>query len=318
MPVKKTIIPLLFFLLLISPSPGLCTILSFKAQPLVTGEKIFLADIATIEQGKSTLDRLDNILVAAAPAPGGTKELITASIVKKIQHQLNKEQIDWQGPDIITVTRQAIRLEKEDLHQIIAEFIQDNRGQLPEGKIQFASSRAPSALLLPYGKVTWEVKYSRPSLAKNSDFTIHFLVDDKPTKKCTVRGKIEVLRPVAIARETIRRGTILTQGHFRMAPENILEIDHPIYDPHKLIGMQTVRTLRGGHFIEYDDLAIPPVITKGELVKILAGKGNLKISTSGVARNSGALGDVIRVKNINSNKLIYAKVSSPGIVSVEF
>jgi flagella basal body P-ring formation protein FlgA len=54
------------------------------------------------------------------------------------------------------------------------------------------------------------------------------------------------------------------------------------------------------------------------MVKIFARKGVLQLSTSGIAKADGRLGENIPVKNIGSNKIIHCRVDGPGVVSVEF
>ena len=59
-------------------------------------------------------------------------------------------------------------------------------------------------------------------------------------------------------------------------------------------------------------------IKEGDLVSIFARKGALNLSTKGLAKTDGRLGETIQVKNISSNKVIHCRVDGPGIVSVEF
>ncbi|MHB1379870.1 MAG: flagella basal body P-ring formation protein FlgA [Desulfurivibrionaceae bacterium] len=44
----------------------------------------------------------------------------------------------------------------------------------------------------------------------------------------------------------------------------------------------------------------------------------MKITAPGEARNSGALGEMIRVKNLTSRREIHARVTGVGLVEAEF
>ena len=63
-------------------------------------------------------------------------------------------------------------------------------------------------------------------------------------------------------------------------------------------------------------LDIPPVIDMGALVTLVYRSGGIEATASGVAIESGALGDEIRVRNDSSRKIILGKVLEPGIVGV--
>jgi len=53
-------------------------------------------------------------------------------------------------------------------------------------------------------------------------------------------------------------------------------------------------------------------------VKVVASNEGIEASTSGEALGDGQPGDVIRVRNTRSGKVIDAKVIEPGVVSSTF
>jgi flagella basal body P-ring formation protein FlgA len=57
-------------------------------------------------------------------------------------------------------------------------------------------------------------------------------------------------------------------------------------------------------------------VTKGNLVTIEMRNAGMSLSTQGKALEEGSLGDVIRVTNISSNKIIEAKVNGTNRVDV--
>ena len=54
------------------------------------------------------------------------------------------------------------------------------------------------------------------------------------------------------------------------------------------------------------------------MVTILADSGQIHVSVPGKARSAGALGDIIKVKNMLSRREIYAKIINQDEVQVEF
>lgn len=311
---SHSIFILLFF---VAPVSATLTV-TFAQQATVTGDKIMLGDIARISPTEESGQTLSQLNIANAPAPGKSKTLQTPSVITSLRNNPHASDVHWAGTREVVVHRQAIKITDDQLYQIIAEFLAENKEKIPSGDIRFTSMRAPSELFLPFGKLSWRVTPSRPNIIDSSSFSVFFKVDGKPANNCTVRGRIEVLTDIAVAAETIRKGTVIKAEQITMKRKNIVTADHPVYKPKNVIGMQAARTIGAGKVVEQNHITVPPVIEAGDLVKVIAGKGQLRISTKGVARSPGIIGDTIRVKNMRSNKLIYARVEGPGMVSVEF
>jgi flagella basal body P-ring formation protein FlgA len=60
------------------------------------------------------------------------------------------------------------------------------------------------------------------------------------------------------------------------------------------------------------------MVRKGSIVKIMAENGSLLVTTIGLSEDNGGQGDIIKVKNLTSNKIVYAKVIDQALVRVDF
>ena len=291
---------------------------NFQANANVAGPKIVLADIAVIKPGGSEAEAIGQLPVAAAPAPGKKKELSTVSVITSLRNRPEVADVDWQGSQTIVVQRKSNTLNKEQLQQIIAAYLKENSAKLPKTEIRFTANRAPEELTLPAGQLSWKVTPSRPGILGSTSFSIAFFVDGKPAGNCVVRGKLESIAEIAVAAVDLRKGDMLTEKSIIMQQRDIGGLDTPFTSGQQLTGMQTARTITAGTPIEQEHIISPPVIKDGEMVKILARQGALQLSTNGLAKGEGRLGENIQVKNISSNKVIHGRVDGPGIVSVEF
>jgi flagella basal body P-ring formation protein FlgA len=63
---------------------------------------------------------------------------------------------------------------------------------------------------------------------------------------------------------------------------------------------------------------VPPLIRRGDVVRIIAESNTFRISTKGEAKEDGGKGERIRLVNLRSKKNIYAEVVDPGTVRVQF
>jgi flagella basal body P-ring formation protein FlgA len=84
----------------------------------------------------------------------------------------------------------------------------------------------------------------------------------------------------------------------------------------QVVGKLAKRNIGKGKVITPADLKQAKLVYKGERVIISAVGKSLKVSMKGVAVNSGSVGEIIRVKNLSSSRIIEAKVVARGKVQV--
>jgi flagella basal body P-ring formation protein FlgA len=290
----------------------------FKANATVAGPRIVLADIAVIKPAGAETTEIGQLPVASAPAPGKSKELYTVTVINSLRNRPEVADVDWQGSQTIVVERKSNILRQEQLQEIITVFLKENTVKLPQTEVRFTSIRAPEALTLPAGKLSWKVTPSRPGIMGSNSFSIALFVDGKPAGTCVVRGRLEAVAEVVTAAATLHKGDLITDSNIVLQRQDIGGTDNPIMAKEEILGKQVARTVNAGVILKREHIVLPPVIKEGEMVKILAQKGALHIATSGIAKSDGRLGETIPVKNISSNKIIHCRVDGPGMVSVEF
>ena len=136
--------------------------------------------------------------------------------------------------------------------------------------------------------------------------------------KAASRTETETLALVVVASEKLNRGTLITQEHLMTRVENIAKLNNPCLDPGTVIGKRLKRCVDINRVISEDDLEMPVLIERRQIVTMLLEKGALQISTRGMALANGKLGDAIMVKNLKSNREVLCRVTGPGMTMVEF
>jgi len=290
---------------------------SFQANASVTAAKIVLADIAVIKPTGSAADAIGQLPVAAAPAPGKTKQLSTVSVITSLRNRPEVADVDWQGSQSIVVERKGNQISQEQMQQIVTDYLLENSAKL-QAQVEFTAVRSPQLLVLPAGQLSWKVTPSNPNIIGSSSFSIFFTVDGKPAGNCVVRGRLNTFSDILTAVKTLHKGDVIKEEHLALQRQNLAGLEDPFQDQELIIGMQVARTVNAGKPLTQKDIVSPPIIKDGEMIKIFARKGTLLLSTSGIAQSDGRLGETIKVKNISSNKLIHCRVDGPGIVSVDF
>mgnify|MGYP001825038479 FL=1 len=94
--------------------------------------------------------------------------------------------------------------------------------------------------------------------------------------------------------------------------------DGVITDPGAVLGKRTRRAIGTQTPLRADLIELPPLVKRGDLVVIIAESNGLKITTLGQVKKRGRLGDRIPVANMDSKKILYARVIDSNTVKVDF
>lgn len=134
-----------------------------------------------------------------------------------------------------------------------------------------------------------------------------------------VSSEIRYTLPVIKSQRVIERGETLTRDALKQEETDITRqrrgFFHQVDD---VEGLSAKRRLRPNQLLTPELVDAPLMVKRGDGVKIIANKDGIAASMSGEALANGAKNDVIRVKNVTSNKIIDAKVIDNGIVTSTF
>ena len=84
----------------------------------------------------------------------------------------------------------------------------------------------------------------------------------------------------------------------------------------QVVGMQARRNLGSGVLIRNSDVVKPTLIRQNDSVSIIYNQSNIKLRTIGVALQSGAMGDNIKVKNESTGIVVHGCVKGKNLVEV--
>lgn len=291
--------------------------ITFKQNGSVEGSVIKLGDIASFDEETEMAKALATQVVGQAPAPG-EKVLLRSQNIRHYflaNHSIPQD-TRWKGSPTVSVLRDGVVIGPDRVQTIIAEYIQANTIHLPAAEIRFIPASLPLPFNLPKGHLSHEVIPSNPSILGSSRFSIIFRVDNKVVKNMSVRGQLEALAQVIVTASPLKKGQIIVPQMLTAAIMDISKVADAGLDPENFIGKKLKRSLRTGSPILTSMVEALPIIRRGERVKIVVNSGNLLLTATGLAHSDGKQDQMIRVQNINSNKMVYCRVAAPGLVEV--
>ncbi|MBK5513398.1 MULTISPECIES: flagellar basal body P-ring formation chaperone FlgA [unclassified Pseudomonas] len=132
-----------------------------------------------------------------------------------------------------------------------------------------------------------------------------------------VPAQVHLFREVVTTTRPLRRAGIIEPGDVVLRERDISLINQGYFTSvDQAIGQKLTRQTVGDQVITLVHLEQAEVVRKGDQVVITARSGTLSVRMPGEALSNGGLAEQIRVKNLNSMRVIKAQVTAPGQVEV--
>ncbi|WP_051555263.1 flagellar basal body P-ring formation chaperone FlgA [Legionella fairfieldensis] len=129
--------------------------------------------------------------------------------------------------------------------------------------------------------------------------------------------KITLQRNVLVAKHLLSKGTQITDNDLEKEKKDLSQLKSGYFTKKSdVIGQLCKHPIGEGSVLTLYDLQTAPLVHKGEQVSIQAINEMINVSMNGIALSDGALGDLIKVQNLSSKKIIEAQVSGNQLVKV--
>lgn len=122
---------------------------------------------------------------------------------------------------------------------------------------------------------------------------------------------------VPVLNRNVKIGDVLTSGMLSVEKRQILNATDTVQNINAVSGMQAARYLTAGQVLQFSDLKREQVLKRGQIVKAIVGGDEFEVSITAEAQETGSIGDVVKVKNLDSQKVFAAKVVDRGVVRIE-
>ncbi|MBA1242103.1 flagellar basal body P-ring formation chaperone FlgA [Pseudomonas japonica] len=132
-----------------------------------------------------------------------------------------------------------------------------------------------------------------------------------------VPATVKLYREVVVATRPLKRDTVIADGDVALKERDVGQLNQgflPSLD--QAIGQRVVRPTVMDQVIAPVQIEQPEVIRKGDQVVITARAGTLAVRMPGEALSNGGMNEQIRVRNLNSQRVVKARVTGPAQVEV--
>ena len=172
---------------------------------------------------------------------------------------------------------------------------------------------------LPAGRVSFEVLApERWEGYGSTSIALIVRVDDQVKRNLTVPVEVEALAEMVVATRTLERGEVIEASDLTLTRRDLAHVQGRfLRSPDEAIGLRVKNALRANSPLRADFLERVPIIKSGQMVTIVVENEAVKITASGKAKGSGAIGDMIMVQNLSSQKDLAARVVDATTVRVD-
>ena len=194
------------------------------------------------------------------------------------------------------------RLGKERADVVVSKFKVSGNRPVASGKISIQLFQKNSVKLEGYVKLVAVIS-----------------VDGVVRKKVKLSGWVDVFESIVCAARNLKRKDIIKADDVYLARRNISHGSaNYLIDIGKVTGLMAKHSIKADKSIKEWMLEKSPVVSKGDLVTILAESSGLRITVPGKVLMKGFAGELVKVQNLMSKRKIYAKIVNPSTVMVDF
>ena len=140
--------------------------------------------------------------------------------------------------------------------------------------------------------------------------------DNKPWS-LYVPVSVKNYKEVAILRHAVIRNTIISENDIVLEKRNINRLTSSYFDTaEQLLGKVITQNLSAGSVLTKHHVKSPLAVKRGQSVTLIARNSVIEVRMKGVAMSKGAIGERIKVKNTNSERIIEGVIIDKDLISV--
>jgi flagella basal body P-ring formation protein FlgA len=293
--------------------------LTLKTAALVDGESVRLGDVAELK-GNDVHGAILETEVGRSPRPGQTRFVSADYIrIRLRQAGFDTDTMTFKGPQDVKVSRPSASMPVGRIRTAVETAI---RSRMPWNieDTTISDIQFDETVQLPIGRLTYRIVPNRhEDYLGTTILALHLFVNGEPVRKLWVNATITVMGDVVTVVRPLGRNQHLRMEDIRVERRDLTGLgSETIRSVEEVLGNRTTRMIYPGTVLQASMIDQPPVVKRGDIVKIIVETGPMTITATGIVKQQGRKGEMVRVANTDSNRVILARVVGPDAVSVDF
>ncbi len=281
-----------------------------RSNVLVDGDTVKLGDVF------DGAGELSERVIANAPRPGQML-VLEADWLYRVARAYR---VSWRPSsrlDRATVERRSQIIEPDQIHKAVTDALRQKHTDL--GEIEIEMDNRTMRLFLPFNMPARIEAQSISYDSLNKRFSARVVApDDRPgAVRTTITGYAYPVIDIPTLSRRMNRDEIIHDRDIEWKTVRAVSVDtQTITDIESLVGLSPRRPITPDRAVKENEVQAPILVTRGKPVTIALTTPTMQLTAMGKALQNGASGDVVRVQNVNSGKIISAVVVGDKRVAV--
>ena len=285
---------------------------SLKPTVTVTNDLVRIADL--VEQAGELAD------VAIFRAPDlGTTGSVPVARVREALRPYGLDDVDAAGLTEVVVTRPSRAITVKEIEsRILQALAQRGLGTVDNLKLNIDQSlrtihvEAGATAELQVVHLTVDPYGSRFGVVL--DIPGSAILRRTPLR---LSGRVTETAEATVLTRSLQRGAIIRPSDFAIERRPRVEVSKDdISQPASLVGLAARRPMRAGHVLRHADVMKPELVKRNDTVTLMYEYPGILLTVRGQATESGAEGDLVAVRNLQSKRTVHGTVTGTGQVTV--
>jgi flagella basal body P-ring formation protein FlgA len=289
----------------------------------IKSDTISLGEVSIIwgsPRGGGLQAKAGKILLGRILVPGQKVVIDRTMVLSRLAcNGIPVSKVTLTGAENITISRRHKIIKGSEFVDIASEFLKENP---PPGSVcQWEAIRKPKDLVVPEKSkdIRLSARFAKSSAKNQAKVQIVVLEDGKQIEECEVTFRLKYKCHSAVTLVDIPAGEVISSKNVKIE-NGVANFPEPV-DWRPPYGMVTKRTVPANTVLEPHMVApvkAAVVIERNQNVVIRVERPLLVVTAVGKALNDGRVGEYIKVRNVNSQRIILVKVNEDGTVEPIF
>jgi flagella basal body P-ring formation protein FlgA len=297
---------LLFFVIFLAHAPLMAAI-TLREEAVVSEAFIRLGDIAA-----TGTQELRELRIGYSPRAGNALVLKRADVQRIVARLKPELRVRVEGPERVTVRRGPLeqlelRLVRQSAERALKQGLTE---RYPRFEVH-SSEPEEKTIAVPAGAV--EIKSRAPlRIPSTGRVTVwtDVLINGGHYQSIPLSFTVRAYQPALVARRALRAGEALVAADFEVRETHV----EGIAADTDLKSLRLRQPLGAGSVLAAQHVAQARGVTRHQPVVVRVAFGSVALETTALASGDGKLGEVIRVRNPETNQTYPARVAGPGVV----
>lgn len=294
-----------------SPQPCAAdTVVTLRGETEVRRVAVRLSDVFTGVPAEIDRD------IAQSPAPG---KQVTYD-VNVLTRLANKYRLDWEPQsynDHTVITTACTRISADMIRDAVVRKIKDgqddNRGNID---VSFDNHALEVDLPADQGAEFTLANFNYDIIGRRFSTNLMAQTAGGPFS-VPVTGRITVKRNIPVLNHRLEGGTVIGAADINFVAITTDKINASVItEARDLIGRELRRDTDADEVLHTHDIIPPRFVTRGSLITLKIETPFMLLTAQGKALQDGSEGDVVRVLNTQSNRMLEGTVAGPGTVLI--